>query len=425
MAKGDGSITKLGPNKYRVQISYGKDPITGKYQRLTKIVNGTKADARKVRDQMRREREDGLILDGSKLTFGSFVSVFLDSLEMSGAALGTIRARRSNLKCICLYIGDMRLRDITPQVVETTLATIRRDKVEERGGFSNTTLLSYYASISTVMQKAVDYDFISRNPCKGVKAPPRDAVERKSLDAREASRFLKLIDAKEAEAGACVEETESNRVSRGLDVFGRSRIFALSTYSYVVAVRVGLATGMRRGEALGLLWDSVNLADGVLKVHRSNSAAGGLKEPKTKAGVRYISIDEKTNEHLKRWKVAQRAELAKLGIRQGELTPVCCSSFGALIYPEDFSKWFRKLCDRNGFPDLKFHELRHTQATLLLGNGTDIKTVQNRLGHAKASTTLDIYAHAIPENDRTAANLMANILEENKPEPVLLKINTA
>lgn len=425
MAKGDGSITKLGSNKYRVQISYGKDPITGRYQRATKVVNGTKAEARKVRDQMRKEREDGLILDGSKLTFGAFSKVFLDSLETSGAAVGTIRARRSNLKCVCMYIGDMKLKDITPQTIETALAAIKRDKVEKRGSFSNTTLLSYYSSISSVMQKALDYDFVPRNPCDGVKAPPRNSVERNSLDARGASSFLRLIDAKEEEAIARIEEVEANRISRGRDVLGRSRIFPLSTYSYVIAVRIGLATGMRRGEVLGLLWDSVNLDSSILNVRRSNSAADGLKDPKTRAGVRHVSIDGKTNACLKRWKGIQKAELLKIGIKQDESTPVCCSSYGDLIYPEDFAKWFRRLCDRNGFQGLKFHELRHTQATLLLGNGTDVKTVQTRLGHANASITLNTYAHALPENDKKAANLMANLLEESKPAPVFLKINTA
>ena len=91
--------------------------------------------------------------------------------------------------------------------------------------------------------------------------------------------------------------------------------------------------------------------------------------------------------------------------------------------PNHLSRWWRGQ-DRNGkrvdgfrdvlgFPDLNMHELRHTQATMLLGNKVDIKTVQTRLGHSRASTMLDQYAHAIPANDKAAADLMGAIM--NKP----------
>ena len=426
MAKGDGSITKIGNNKYRVQISYGKDPITGKYQRATKVVSGTKAEARKVRDQMRKEREGGLVLDGSKLTFEEFSKVYLDLLVASGeVGNGHIANQTARLKAIRRHIGNMKLKSISPQVVEATLLAIKAEKTAARGEFRNSTLRGYYIAIKAVMQKAVDYGFVLNNPCDKAKAPAPELAGRKSLEASEASSLLDYIDKCEAEAYARIEKVESERISRGLAIFGRIRIEAMATVSHVMGTRLGLATGMRRGEVLGLLWECVDIEGRRIDVRRSLSPTDGLKEPKTKAGVRSVSIDEKTAEHLAKWKETQQAELLKIGIRQDELTPVCCSGFGQIVHPDDFSHWFERFRKDAGFPKLKFHELRHTQATLLLGNGVDVKTVQTRLGHSDASVTLNTYSHALPENDKKAANLVGDLLATSKKSTRSISVQTA
>ena len=148
-----------------------------------------------------------------------------------------------------------------------------------------------------------------------------------------------------------------------------------------------------------------------MSICRALKKDGALKEPKTAAGTCTASVDRKTVGHLARWKSRQAAELAKFGIRQTPETPVCCSTTGGFINISNFERWWRSFRDGNGFEGLRFHELRHTQATLLLGSGVDVKTVQARLGHADASITLNWYAHAMPGNDRQAADLLAAIME--------------
>lgn len=178
-----------------------------------------------------------------------------------------------------------------------------------------------------------------------------------------------------------------------------------------MAVRIGLATGARLSEVLALQWRCVDLESGQVSICRALKKDGALKEPKTAAGTRTASVDRKTVGHLARWKARQAAELAKFGIRQTPETPVCCSATGGFINISNFERWWRSFRDGNGFEGLRFHELRHTQATLLLGSGVDVKTVQARLGHADASITLNWYAHAMPGNDRQAADLLAAIME--------------
>jgi integrase len=226
-----------------------------------------------------------------------------------------------------------------------------------------------------------------------------------------------------------------------------------------LAVYIGLATGMRRGEVLALRWQNVDFDDMAINVTGSLNSKGNLKEPKTKAGYRKITLDNDTIDLLKKWKTSQAQALLKLGIGQADDTPVCSNRRGKFCYPNRFYRWFQNFCVDNGFAvfvdkdgvvlprvrlnakghpvdakgrcytrghkkpkpqqfyrGLKFHELRHTQATLLIASGIDIKTVQDRLGHACAAMTLDFYAHPVEARDREATEVFNNLLNTSKPK---------
>ena len=105
-------------------------------------------------------------------------------------------------------------------------------------------------------------------------------------------------------------------------------------------------------------------------------------------------------------------KMALLGMRQSSDTPVCCSDKPECLRLTNFSRWWRSFFADNGFCGLKFHELRHTQATQLIANGVDIKTVQNRLGHASPTLTMTFYAHALPENNQRAAALIGSLFSQ-------------
>lgn len=117
---------------------------------------------------------------------------------------------------------------------------------------------------------------------------------------------------------------------------------------------------------------------------------------------------------LTRWKACPVEQLVKICISQTSDTPVCCSDTGGLSRIDYFEHWWSKWHTEHGFDGLKFHELRHTQATMLLGAGVDVKTVQTRLGHASRSITLGWYAHAMPENDMYAAQKLGALLAAPK-----------
>lgn len=162
---------------------------------------------------------------------------------------------------------------------------------------------------------------------------------------------------------------------------------------------------MRRGEVFAVTWENVDLDRRTIRVCQSITYQRKVKTPKTQAGIRTLAM----------WKARQATELARIGVKQTERTPVCCSDTGGWYRIDNFERWWGVWRKEHGFEGLKFHELRHTQATQLLANGVDVKTVQTRLGHANASITLGWYAHAIPEKDHEAADLLGNLLTSNAP----------
>ena len=425
MAKGDGSITEVRRGVWRVCVSFGTDPVTGKRIKVQRNVHGTKAEARKERDRIRREHENGLSVDADKMTFGEFADTWHSARVDAGEVVRTRLEREGTLiSTLSSYIGTVRLRDLTPRTVESLYASIKRDKTAERGSCSGTTLHMYHALLKQILRKAVDYDLILRNPCDRVKAPKADEPERRSLTVDEGARLLECIEEAERAAYAWMAEKEARQTEWG-NLFGRSSLLGLNTISYVMAARIGLATGMRRGEVFGLCWGSVDLNQPCIKVRQSLTSYGEVKAPKSKAGVRTVAIDATTAAHLRQWKERQAVELLKLGIKQDGCTPVCCSAVGGYCELHRFTRWWVGFRKQHGFDDLKFHELRHTQATQLLANGVDVKTVQNRMGHSTASLTLNQYAHAIPENDEKAAQLVGNLFAKMADETPIIKVKTA
>lgn len=428
MSKGDGSIYRYRDkggrevrNKWRVSYSLPKDPITGKQRRVTRVVEGTKAQAREVLEQLRQDDRNGLKLDATDITFkevaGSWLSALADSGEVGEDSL---EGYERSIDYLCRFVGCVPVKDVDVRAVESLLSAIRQDKAENGHPVGGTTMHKYYAITKRVMQKAVDYDYILRNPCDRVKAPKEDESSRDSLSVVEANRLRAELDDAERQGLEEFAAKEARQVEWGHSK-DRSHSIGLARLSYLMAVRIGLATGMRRGEVLALTWGCVDLDRRTVRVERSLSKKGKVKATKTKSGLRTISIDRETAAHLSDWREFQTAELSKFDVTVAGDSPVCCNNFGGFCNPSVYGNWWIGWRNEHGFADLKLHELRHTQATQLLANGVDVKTVQTRLGHADASTTLNWYGHALPENDRKAGDLIGDLFNADMSNVVEIK----
>lgn len=435
---GMGSIEMIRRGKWRVRVSLGKDPVTGKYVRSPSItVDGTKADAINALQEYRAQLKYGssTLPRGIIPTVGEYARRFHEQREGSMGSPLSYKREDIEIRHIERFFGEYDITDLTPAVIRATYAQLRK-----HDALSESAIHKLHQKLSQVMKQAVIDDLVGRNPCDAVSVPRPKSKERKSLDASEAARLYGIVTS---------EPITANKT----------------------AVLLALATGMRRGEVLGLTWQHVDLERNRLFIAYQYAADGNLRAPKSDTSKRWVSFGDDVKEHLFAWREVQKglyeelAEIYNISKKKGRKSkeeheviddlkfkghdikmteqrpdsPVISNEVGGFMDPNIFSRWFRGFCVENGFGSygdtekyvdsegrvrhkkrqytgLNFHELRHTQATLLIGNGADIKTVQHRLGHSSASLTMNIYAHAIEENDRTAADAISGILSKKKDD---------
>lgn len=171
---------------------------------------------------------------------------------------------------------------------------------------------------------------------------------------------------------------------------------------------VAVTTGMRRGELLALHWDDIDFERGMVYVRRTvNRITGhGYKEtePKTKSSRRQIVIPEMAVKALKEHQVRQGEARIKAGVSWCEQGIVFNNRDGGHMHPERMVSIFHKLLADAGLPGMRFHDLRHSAATILLVAGVHSKVVQERMGHSTIAMTMDIYSHVLPSMQQDVAD---------------------
>jgi integrase len=180
-------------------------------------------------------------------------------------------------------------------------------------------------------------------------------------------------------------------------------------------------TGCRRGEALGLGWEDVDIEAGTITIRRSLIAVNGelqLSDPKTKRGMRTIALDELTLEALKAHAARQADERDEWDEAWVNTGYVFTRENGEALHPYAISKLFRDLVKAAALPAIPLHSLRHTYATLALSSGVNPRIVSGRLGHSTVALTLDIYSHVLPQADAEAASQIAALLEASDSNAV-------
>lgn len=182
-------------------------------------------------------------------------------------------------------------------------------------------------------------------------------------------------------------------------------------FRYKVLFTTFLYSGMRKGEALGLTWNDINFKEKHITVNKSRDRHG-MKPPKTKTSYRTIDVDDTLIDLLRRYKIYEKANCLKKGIKLKESDIVFLSSKCVPIsisYPVNA---FNKIIDKLELPRITLHGLRHTHATMMLASDEDcdIKYLSERLGHKDVTTTMNIYVHTLPEKRKETAHIFSNVV---------------
>ena len=373
-ANGEGSIRKRKDGRWEGRYTAGRDPETGKTV-YKNVLGKTQAE---VKERLKQAIQENAQLDFSRAgeyTVGQWMDVWFENCAKVKVRPSSHQTYRGYIDHhIKPYIGDIQLNKLTTldlqRLYKKLLSGGRVERIESEKqpkGLSPKTVRNINQVISSALTFAKEQKLVISNLTDGCSLPKLEHREMKTLTAEQLQSFLR--EAKE------------------------SGVYEM--------YYIELATGLRRGELLGLKWEDIDLTTGIIHVCRQVARINGeiVEAPlKTKNSYRTVSIG---------------ADAVGILIRQKEKSHseyVFPSPAGGPISPDSVLHMLHRVLKRAGLPKVRFHDLRHTFATLALQNGVDVKTVSGMLGHYSAGFTLDTYAHVTTAAQRQAANTMGNLL---------------
>ena len=374
-ANGEGNIRKRKDGRWEGRYTIGRDPKTGKAV-IKNVLGRTQAE---VKEKLKRAIDENRGLDvikSGEYTVGKWLDLWYESyakVKMRPSSYLTYRGYIDNH--IKPYIGNISLSKLTTLDLQTLykklLAEGRVERIEAQKqpkGLSAKTVRNIHQIISSALKLAVEQRLIARNPADGCALPKAERKEMQTLPVEQLTSFLR--EAKD------------------------SGVFAL--------YYIDLTTGLRRGELLGLKWSDIDLEKGDLRVQRQIGRIDGkiIEMPlKTKNAYRTLPLSADAIDIL----MQQRR-------KTGNSEWVFPSPTGGPMSPDSVLHMLHRVLKRAGLPKVRFHDLRHTFATMALQNGVDVKTVSSVLGHYSAGFTLDTYAHVTTDAQLKAAQTMGSIL---------------
>lgn len=346
---------------------------------------------KEVQEKMKtvlHEQQQGTLIIAPKQTVAQFLTDWLENTHKQSVRLRTYERYREAIHLhIIPVLGHYQLQKLSAQQVQAFYAK----KLDE--GLAPATVIYFHSVLHNALNMAVKWRLVTRNVCDLVSPPRRERFEIQPLMVEQVQKLLTVVRGHKWEA-----------------------LFILA-----------LATGMRRGEILGLKWQDINFATETLQVRRIlTRVPTGMPgrehvyveaEPKTRKSRRNVIIAPFALEALKEHRVHQLEAKLKAGASWQEYDYVFCTLHGTHLGPNHVVEEFKLLLKQAGLPDIRFHDLRHSAATLLLSLGVHPKVVQELLGHTQISMTMDVYSHVLPGMQQDAmSKLNAALLRQENDD---------
>lgn len=365
VANGQGSINQRADGRYKMDVSLGRDPVTGKAIRKS-VYGWTEKEALAKAQKLQVEANEGIYKEPSKLTIKEWCEIWLK--EYTGhLSDGTLK----------LYKGDVN-NYITPRLGRYKLVALNRGMAQQfvnsiteqplRPGkpVSNKTVENIHGTLSRLLNQAVEIDYIKVNPASRCKLPRVEEIEARAMTRQEIAAFLQQVQG----------------------------------HRFETAYLLSLYTGLRQGEVIGLPWDAVDLDAYTITVKQQLRLVKGegykLMPPKGNK-IRTVPVGELALDVLRRQKRAQAEWRLRAGAVWQDSGYVFTNEIGEHIKRQTLYKHYKGEVEAMGSPDLKFHSLRHTYATTAMQARVDPESIKEAMGHYSSSFTLDRYGHAMQD----------------------------
>lgn len=374
---GEGSIYRRSDGRWAASFSLDGGKRKTFYGKTRK----------EVQEQLKtalHQQQQGILATGPQQKVEQFLPHWLENVHKQSIRSRTYERYEEIIRLhLVPGIGHHQLQKLSPE----HLQSFYTKKLEE--GLSATTINHFHNVLHKALETAVRWNLIARNVCDLVSPPRRKRYEIQPLSVEQVQQLLAA--------------TRDHRLEA---------LFLLA-----------LATGMRRGELLGLKWQDINFQSETLqvrrmltrvptKVRKPQGATYVEAEPKTEKGRRNILLPQFVLEALKQHRVLQLEARRAAGVAWQEHDYVFCTSVGTHLHPtRDVLNQLKVLLAKAGLPDIRFHDLRHSSATMLLSMGVHPKIVQEILGHSQISMTMDTYSHVLPTMQKEAMSKLNELLQ--------------
>lgn len=389
------SIRKRG-NSYLIVVSMGYDCAGNRLKSMQQTVHPPAGMTPKQTEKWLNEQAVLFELSckqqpqqtASNMTLAEYSKYWFGNIAPNKLASSTVAREKSDIDRFLPLIGHYKLTELRPEHFRKLYVALRKEKNMINGKpLSELTVEGVHACLCGILSDAVESGLLDHNPAW--RTYKYSNIDKKQQVVANEEILQKLI---------CALEKESIK--------------------YETYFKLIIATGIRRGECCGIKWSDIDYAGRSIHICRNVVKVSGedicIKEPKTKAGNRYVYFSPEMGTLLKEYRRYCETEALHYEgriitdndflFRKHELDEP--------MTPTTFTWRFKLILKKNNLPyNLNVHSLRHTNASLLIANGTDVATVSSLLGHAQVSTTLDIYTHAFDKNKKAASDKLHNALE--------------
>ncbi len=368
-----GSVQGRGKDTWRIVIYTGKI-VNGKRERYTETIHShRKGDAQKRLTELLAGMEKGTCLPSGRMTVSELLNQWLEGYVKTNCSLRTYDGYESIINLhLKPALGHIKLKHLKAPDIQSYYSKAC-EKLAAR------TVHHQHRVLSEALKFGVRQGYLGNNPCGLVDPPsPRKQVMR-TLDPAEVEILLKYVQ--------------------------DSRFYPV--------IYTAVSSGLRQAELLGLRWRNVDLEYMTISVNQVLYWRKGVcefKEPKTANSRRLVKMTPKLTIFLKEYKGDQES----IYLQQGKLLSLDSLVFskpdGSPIYPSDLSREFHDMAKQAGLGEVRFHDLRHTFASIMLLRGVSPKVISEALGHASVAFTMDVYSHIIKGMQEDAMSLLDGVL---------------